>query len=831
MKAVVMAGGAGSRLRPLTIARPKPMVPVVNKPVMGHALDLLKKHGITEVVVTVQFMAERIQEYFGDGSSLDMKIDYALEEVPLGTAGSVKNASQYLDDTFIVISGDALTDFDLSAIIDFHRDNKAMATLTLYRVPNPLEYGVIILDEENRIQQFQEKPSWSDVISDTVNTGIYVLEPEILDYFEPNVPFDFSKDLFPILLKQGDPMYGYVAEGYWCDVGNLQEYARATNDLLAEALHLEPLGQRLRAGVWCDGEVSIAPDAQLYGPIFLGHGVQIKSGAIVRGPAVIRDYSMIGERAYIDRSIIWRNCYIGEASELRGAILGRQCSIKGRAVIFEGAVLGDGVTVGADAVLHPNVKLWPAKSVEAGATVRASLIWGAQASKTLFGRYGVTGLTNVDITPEFAAKLGAAFAASLPVGSTVTINRDGDRSSRMIKRGIISGLPSAGINVADLRDLPIPVVRYITRISDADGGIHVRVTPYDRQVIDIRFFDSRGLNLSKDIERSIERVFFREDFRRVYLDEIGNITYPAQVVERYTTNFLAAIDADAIREEEFDLVVDYASGPSARVLPRILAELNCNEITLNSHVEESKIALPSDEQQRAQHQLATVCTALKMTVGVRIDVAGERIFLVDDLGRTLRGTTALAAMATMAFRAAGGGTIAVPVTQPQLFEQIAAQFGGRILRTKFDLYATMAAATQDGVIMAGDGGGNFSFPQFQPAIDGFMAVAKLLEFLATQKTRLSEVIASLPPYFVATSRVSCEWEKKGTVMRLLNEQFEGQKIDRTDGLRIFLGNEWVLVLPDPDRPVFHIHAEGTSAGSAEALTAKYVRIVESLQRE
>ena len=243
MKAVVMAGGAGSRLRPLTVNRPKPMVPVVNKPVLVHILELLKRSGIEEVVLTLQFMADAVEDYIGDGSAMGMSINYAVEETPLGTAGSVKNAQQYLDDSFLVISGDALTDFDLASIIGFHRERGALATLTLYKVPNPLEYGVIILDVEGRVRQFLEKPSWGEVISDTVNTGIYVLEPEVLDYFAGGIPFDFSKDLFPALLERDDPMFGYVASGYWCDIGNLQEYMRASRDLWEGAAHLEPLGE------------------------------------------------------------------------------------------------------------------------------------------------------------------------------------------------------------------------------------------------------------------------------------------------------------------------------------------------------------------------------------------------------------------------------------------------------------------------------------------------------------------------------------------------------------------------------------------------------------
>src|SRR5262249_52711976 len=248
MKAVLMAGGEGSRLRPLTIVRPKSMVFIVNKPVMEHVLDLLKRHGITDVIVTVQYLASVIQDSLGDGSQLGMRISYSVEEVPLGTAGSVKAVEDQLDETFIVISADALTDFDLGGIIDSPRGRHATATLTLYHVANPLEYGVVIIDAQGRIRQFLEKPSWGEVFSDTVNTGIYVLEPRIFDYFEAGKPVDFSQDVFPELLRQKDQLFGYVASGYWCDVGNIPEYMRANADLLQGKVKLGPIGQEIGNG-------------------------------------------------------------------------------------------------------------------------------------------------------------------------------------------------------------------------------------------------------------------------------------------------------------------------------------------------------------------------------------------------------------------------------------------------------------------------------------------------------------------------------------------------------------------------------------------------------
>src|SRR5437016_6093848 len=556
MKAVVMAGGEGSRLRPLTIRRPKPMVPIAGKPVMEHILNLLKRHGITEVIVTVQYLASNIEDYFGNGSQFGMRITYSREDVSLGTAGSVKNAEDQLSEPFLVISGDALTDYNLTDIIRYHTEKKALATLTLAHVPNPLEYGVIITNEEGHITQFLEKPSWGEVFSDTINTGIYVLDPQILSYFEKNVQYDFSQELFPYMLKKGDPIYGYIADGYWCDVGSLSEYMRANAEALESIVELEIPAKNIGGNIWCEEGVQIDEDAQLYGPIYLAHDCQVKAGSIIHGPSTIGQYTIVDERAQVDRSIVWNNSFIGERAELRGAIVGSSTSIKSKAVMFEGSVIGDNSIIQEGAIIQPNIKIWPDKEIEAGAVVNTSIIWGSQGRRGLFSRFGVTGLVNVDLTPEFAAKLGAAYAAILSKGSTVGINRDGHRTSRMIKRGIVAGMPSAGVNVQDINQVPIPVARYFIRTTEAVGGVHVQVSPYDQRVIDVKFFDQHGLDINKTTERKIENLFFREDFRRVYLDEIGaiDVLENAAVLGRYLEGFFKVVNRDVIRRQKFQLV-------------------------------------------------------------------------------------------------------------------------------------------------------------------------------------------------------------------------------------------------------------------------------------
>ena len=833
MKAVVMAGGEGSRLRPLTIRRPKPMVPIAGKPVMEHILNLLKRHGITEVIVTVQYLASSIEDYFGNGSQFGMRITYSREDVPLGTAGSVKNAEEQLTEPFLVISGDALTDYNLTDLVQYHHEKKSLATLLLAHVHNPLEYGVIITNEDGHISQFLEKPSWGEVFSDTINTGMYVLDPQIFTYFEKNKQFDFSQELFPMMLRKGDPIYGYVAPGgYWCDVGNLSEYMRANADTLQGLVDIEIPARNIGRNIWCEDGVEIADEAQLYGPIYLGHDCRIRAGAIVHGPSSIGAYAIIDERAQVDRSIVWNNSYIGERSELRGAIVGSSSNIKSKAVMFEGSVVGDNSLVQDGAIVQPNVKIWPDKEIEAGAVINSSIIWGSQGRRSLFSRYGVTGLVNVDLTPEFAAKVGAAYGAILPKGSIVCLNRDSHRTSRMIKRGVNAGLPSAGISVHDINQVPIPVARYFIRNTDAVGGVHVRVSPYDQRVIDIKIFDQYGLDINKTTERKIENLFFREDFRRVYLDEIGAIEVlgNSDVMGRYLDGFNKVVDHALVRKRKFQLVVDYAHGSTTQMLPSIFNRLGCEVIALNTSAEDAATARTLDELNRDMQRLATISSALNTDMGIRIDPSGERISVVDDRGRVLDGMKMLAVMTSLFLRQHHNGTVAAPVTAPSALQHIAKHYNGYIQHTKVLPHALMTSAGREGVVLVGDGRGGFVIPALQPAFDGVLTIAKLLELLAIFDMRLSEVVDDLPAYYMSSTRVTCPWEHKGKVMRILSEQYRERRTKPIDGIKIDLGKEWVLVLPDADSPLFHVVAESVSNEQAQALAEKYARVVSGLQQ-
>ena len=415
MNAVIMAGGFGTRLRPLTHNIPKPMIPMANKPMMEHIVDLLRDHGITDLVTLLHFQPDLIEGHFGDGSEFGVRMTYVNAAEDYGTAGAVKNAEAQLSGPFLVISGDLLTDFDLGAALQFHRERGADLTILLTRVENPLQYGVVITEPDGRISRFLEKPTWSEVFSDTVNTGIYLLEPSVLDLIPPGHEFDFSKDLFPLMMREGKKLFGYIASGYWRDVGDLLEYRLAHQDILAGNVKVKIPGRRVEGldkEIWLGSGSRVDFTAGLRGAVLIGKNTRVEANARITN-SVIGDNCIVEEGAVVADSILWNNVYVGRGAILKENVVGRGSEIRARARLFEGALVSDNCRIGEGSVLKADVKVWPQKVVEDGATLSTSLVWGERWARSLFGAYGVTGLGNIEISPEFAAKLGAAFGATL----------------------------------------------------------------------------------------------------------------------------------------------------------------------------------------------------------------------------------------------------------------------------------------------------------------------------------------------------------------------------------------------------------------------------------
>ncbi len=823
-----MAGGEGTRLRPMTANQPKPLLPVVNKPIMEHVLRLLRRHGFDETVVTVQFLASMVRNYFGDGEESGMTLQYATEDIPLGTAGSVKNAEDALRDApFLVISGDALTDIDLSDLVRFHKDHAALVTVALARVPDPLEFGIVIADEQGRIQRFLEKPTWGQVFSDTVNTGIYVMEPEVLAQVPRGESVDWSADVFPKLIDRGAPVYGWVADGYWEDVGTHEAYHRVQADVLSGKVKADIDGFEVSPGIWVAEGAEVDPDAILSGPLCIGDYAKIEAGAQLREFTVIGSNVVVKEGAFLHRATVHNNVYVGVGSTLRGCVVGKNTDVMASARIEEAAVVGDECVIESEAYVSAGVRVYPFKTIEAGAVVNTSVIWESRGQRTLFGPRGVSGLVNVEITPELCVRLASAYATTLRKGSAVTTSRDVSRAARALKRAVHGALNASAINVIDLEAQPLPVARYETARSDCSGGIALRTTPGDPQSIDIIFLDEQGADLSEAAARKLERVFSRQEYRRAFPGEIAELAYPSRVVESYAAELVRCVDMSGVREADLKVVVDCAGGTASVVLPALLGRIGVDVLTVNNRLDEASPTQSLAQTRAGMQRLAELVASSRADFGVRFDQVGERIMLVDDKGAMISDDRALLVVLDLIAAERRSGRVALPVSTTRVAEQVCRFHGVRVDWTQTSPHGLTEAVAASDVIFGGDGRGGFVVPEFSRTLDGIATFVRLLGLVARTRLTHSQIDARIPVAHLLKRSMPTPWAAKGSVMRTVVEAAAGREIDTTDGVRVVEDDGgWVLVLPDPAEAVTHLWAEGPDADAAQALLDKWAAVAE-----
>ncbi|MCK4739441.1 MAG: NTP transferase domain-containing protein [Deltaproteobacteria bacterium] len=878
MKCIIMAGGFGTRLRPLTNNLPKPMVPMAGRPMIEHIVELVSSHGFKDLTTLLYFQPESIVDCLGTGKKFgsEVSIEYVSPTSDLGTAGSVANAMRLKraektkkttsGEPTLVISGDVLTDIDLAKALAFHKKKKSLATIILTRVPDPLSFGIVITEKTGQINRFLEKPSWGEVFSDTINTGIYILDDKVLDFIPKEGEFDFSNDLFPLLLNKKKALYGYVADGYWKDVGSLQEYRQANMDILRGRVSVGILGERVLkkkakgknkaslgekashdekkslgeseveentgSGIWIGDGAKVDYTAKMEGSVIIGAGSVIESGARVEN-SVIGDNCLVSEGTNIVDSVIWDNVGIGRSASLQENVVGDSTTIKEGAYLGVGVVVSDHCRIGKNSTVKANVKVWPHKEVDDDATLASSLIWGQKWGRKVFSTYGVTGLANIELSPEFAAKLGAAYGASLPKGSYVSTSRDLHKTSRMLNRAVMTGILSTGVNVHDYGVTPMPVVRYLSKGGIEIGGIHTRRSPFDATLIDLKFFDDSGLDLHPGQEKTIEKLFFREDFIRAPIEETGEIVFPVHAMETYQNGFMNSIDAEVIKKAGFRIIVDYSHGSSSKVLPSILGKLNCECIALNANLDPGRVTRSADEFENSLKQLSSIVRSLGADMGFLLDAGGEKIFLVDETGGIIDGSTSLDIITLLALktakRAKKKGRLAVPVTASRAVEELASSYGYEVLRTKTTPRGIMEAAIADDTFFVGEETGGFIFPEFQPVFDGIFALAKTLEMLAREKTLPHRLLREIPPSFMVKEEVPCKWESKGMIMRRLAEDSQKKKTVLIDGIRINFGDDWLIAYPSQSHSYFHVVAEASTGERAKELASIYAEKIRGWQ--
>ena len=807
MKGIIMAGGAGSRLRPLTCDLPKPMVPIMNKPVMFYSVELLKKHGIEDIGVTLQYLPRVIQNYFGDGSKYKVRLHYFIEESPLGTAGSVKNAQKLLDETFIVVSGDALTNIDLSKAVKFHRKKRSIATLILKRVEVPLEYGVVVTDQDGTITRFLEKPGWGEVFSDTVNTGIYILEPEVLDYFEPGIKFDFSKDLFPMLLKNNKPMYGYITDEYWCDIGDTKSYLQSHFDMLDGRTGICIESMKKDQNIWIEEGAYIHPKAKIKGPCFIGRNTIIAEGAEINPFTVIGENNYIGQYTSIKNSVLWDHNILDKNVEIRGSILCNNIRVGNNTRIYEGSAVGENTFIKQDVTIKPDVKIWPRKTIEQDIVIEDNVIWGTRLRKTFFGNDGIKGYYNTEINLRFASCLGAAYGTELKEGSRICISSNHHNASIMLKYALIAGALSAGLEIIDIGNAITPIARYAVRFMDLDGGIHVGCCESDPNKIHITLINSKGTNLPDSVERKIENIFINGEFCVKVPEKINTVSTIKDITTFYIKSLINSIDKEIIRERNFRILLDTQNKYIYTLFNNIARELNCHITRCSENIKDAVLVDKYD-------------------LVFRIDGEGDKVELFDKNGLQIKEEVMVALLSLLCLKQDRNIDVVVPYFAPSAIEKMAKTYQCNIVRSK-----TKKQTIMEEILKIGDNNRRTSLERFSIYFDGIATILSLMELIAKEDLELSQVIESIPKIYMSTREIRCPWNAKGRVMRTLIDRANSGEFDieMYEGIKINQDKGWTLILPDSDEPLIRIYSEGISEEYAEELNDFFEREITRIQ--
>ncbi len=751
MKAVIMAGGEGTRLRPLSLGSPKPMTPLLGRPVMEHIINLLKSHGIIDICVTLCYKPQAVMDYFGSGDQLGVQLTYFLEDEPLGTAGSVKNCMAHIGaEDFLVISGDCVCDLDLTALFQFHREREARATLALYRHPAPLEYGLVLTDQAGRVERFVEKPGWGQVFTDQINTGIYLLSPAAMERVPQGEVFDFGKDLFPALLQERAPLFALPLEGYWRDMGDCKAYLDCACDALSGKVKLDMGLPKRESGVW--SARPLPQGLNLVPPCWIGPETKLGEGCLIGPHTVLDRGACVGDRAMVQRSILLENAAAGPRTTLYGAILCKDASARRDAVLNEGAVLGENALAEEGAVLLERVRLWPGQTAPAGCRLARSITSGSQKGALRFGDNGVIrGVLGEDLGPEALLTLGSILGAEGPVG----LGCSSTHGAGMLARAAAAGVAAAGGDaLTHCLDCPV---------QGAAAAVHhgLPVSLFVEEsggTVYLHFFDRDGLPLGRARERKLEHALLQGEVRRARGEKVGQLRQSDLTPGRWARQVIqqSGLKRPALRR----LTVAVGDTTSEdRALRAALSALGCR-------LEEVwRPGIPAFHAGRG---------------GFTLTAQDERGTVVD-AGQLL-------VLITLIEMENGSGKVAVPPGASAAVELVAAGYGGTVLRLDRDgdqartLYAAQPWLRQ------------------APA-----AAVRLCSRMSISGQKL-ESLVSKTPRFSSWRREVPLTSDRGRVMQALAR--EHARAPSGEGLRMRTGSGWVYLTPIARRSALRIIAEG-----------------------
>lgn len=628
MKAIIMAGGEGTRLRPLTGSIPKPLAKLCGRPTIYYILDLLALHGCKEAVFTLRYKGEMIERLFESESYKGIHLSFSYEDEPLGTAGCVKKAAENFTDDFIVISGDALCDFNLSKAFEFHKNNRAEATIITKQVTDPREYGLVI-SQNHRICGFSEKPSYLNCVSDYANTGVYFLNPSVLSLIPNGKMWDFARDVFPRMLKDECVLMSYDEKGYWCDVGDIGTYTSSQQDILNGLVKCEIGGRRIADGVYTN--VPIPENVMIISPCYIGRNVKIGENTVIEG-GIIGDNVNIGRGCRVYSSVILDNSMLANDCNCVEAVVCENVKLKKAVTMLEGSIVGEGSVIGEKSTIHNDVKIWQNKDISPSADVHCDVKYGTK-TKIEISERGISGDTNIDITPDFAAKVGCALNGLN--ANNILVACDKNNTSISLKNALLSGISSTGSKSSDCAFATIPMLIHLSKLMSADIIVHISALSKTHIII----LNQHGLALTRMQERQLESGINRSEYRSASWDEFGevsNINCPEELylsmlnhMSKFKTKYNIILNCNNHR------IVHFLSPLFERISNKTGEQL---VITLNSSGTKAEFNFSKDGKLNFDKLILLACVDILkggFDVSLPADFPSAADFLAESFGRKI----------------------------------------------------------------------------------------------------------------------------------------------------------------------------------------------------
>lgn len=765
MKAVIMAGGQGTRMRPLTCDSPKPMARICGKPIIEYIMDLLIDNGVDEAAVTIKYLPQVIKDNFPNGMYKSLKLTFVEEGISLKTAGSVKNAAKDFNEPFFVISGDAMCDFNLKEIMQSHMQRNALATIVLNKVSDPREYGLVETDSKGIVEKFVEKPGWGQVTTDNANTGIYVLNPEVLDDIPENEPYDFAKDLFPKMLSQGKNIYGYTASGYWCDIGDLQAYLNCNFDVIDKKVSCKI--NEISEGIYSKQEILPKGHYTIIPPIYIGENVEIEDGAIIGPNSVIDDGCLIGSNANIRYSLMLKNAYASSGSSMTKAILGCSSSLKKNAVMHDLTATGTGVIIGKNSIIRPKVLIWPEIEISNDSTAYKNIKFG-KFSRDIFDDDGITGENGVELTPETCARLGQALG-STHAGRKIGIGFDGTLDSKILKLALVSGMASAGSYIWDFGECYESQMSFFTSFCGLGMGIFISVG----DGASIKVCGEGGLSLPRFLEREIEARLAKGEFKRCRGDLCRDVADMNSMQMIY--------QQELCRQAHYGLAGQRAG-------------INCPNMLISRVLRES---------------LDRIGCACSSRFILNINNEGTRLSITDEESGTVSYEKLLAICCINEFR--NGSDIALPYDAPQFINLVANKYNRKVLR-----YLSSPTDTADSE--ARSLGIKQAFLR-----DALFMSFKVLSIMKERNMTLSQLLKEVPDYYVQRKvfEINISPTKLSQYLGLDNSEITTGK----EGITLKRDNGSLLITPTKKGDKLRVLAEASNMEIANELCAEIERKV------